>query len=107
MAESDSSMSSSLQDSNSDDSQSTSLSSVVGEELLLAEPSEVLLYRFEPESLSSVVGEELLLAEPSEVLLYRFEPEYDSRLEERGESSGLLEVVPEDTETDRVGNVES
>jgi len=80
MAESDSSTSSSLQDSDSDDSQSTSL--------------------------SSVVGEELLLSEPSEVLPYCFEPEYDSRLEERGESSGLLEVVPEDTETDHVGNVE-
>jgi len=40
MAESDSLTGSSLQDSDSDDSQSMSLSSVVSEELLLAEPSE-------------------------------------------------------------------
>jgi len=80
MAESDSSMGSSLQDSDSDDFQSTSL--------------------------SSVVSEELLLAEPSEVLPYHFKPEYDSRLEDRGELSGLLVVVTEDTETDRVGNIE-
>jgi len=63
MAESDSSThsltSSSLQDSDFDDSQSTSL--------------------------SSVIGVELLLAEPFEVLPYLFKPKYDSRLEERGE----------------------
>jgi len=80
MAESDSSTGSSLQDSDSDDSQSMSL--------------------------SSVVSEELLLAEPSEVLPYRFEPEYDSRLEDRGESSGLLAVVTEDREIDHIANIE-
>ena len=60
MAESDSCSDSLVDDSDSDDSQSTT-------------------------SLSSVADEELLLTGPSEVMPYRFEPVYESRLEEREE----------------------
>jgi len=82
MAESDNSRESSVADSESDDSQSTSLSSVGDEELLLT-------------------------SGPSEILPYRFEPVYESRLEDTGESSGVsARVETEDTEDDRVGNTE-
>ncbi|XP_065907798.1 P2X purinoceptor 7-like isoform X2 [Dysidea avara] len=81
MAESDSCSDSLVDDSDSDDSQSTT-------------------------SLSSVAGEELLLTGPSEVMPYRFEPVYESRLEEREESFGLLAVEREETEADRVGNID-
>ena len=81
MVESDSCSDSLVDDSDSDDSQSTT-------------------------SLSSVAGEELLLTGPSEVMLYRFEPVYESRLEEREESFGLLAVEREETEADHVGNID-
>ena len=80
MAESDSCSDSLVDDSDSDDSQLTSL--------------------------SSVAGEELLLTGPSEVMPYRFEPVYESRLEEREESFSLLAVEREDTEADRIGNID-
>ncbi|XP_065900520.1 P2X purinoceptor 7-like isoform X1 [Dysidea avara] len=81
MAESDSCSDSLVDDSDSDDSQSTT-------------------------SLSFVAGEELLLTGPSEVMPYRFEPVYESRLEEREESFSLLAVEREETEADRVGNID-
>ena len=81
MADSDNSMDSLVVDSESDDSQSTTLSSVADEELLLAS------------GLSA------------EVLPYHFKPEYE-RLEETGESSSILTTATKDTDADRVGNIE-